>query len=227
MFLEDIKARGLEPRGIIDVGANRGDWTVMALSVFPDARVMMIEPQREMRAFLSQLCAMNPKVQWVEAGAGRERGELAQTIWDDLAASSFVPQASEEAIRAGRQRLTPVVTINELLRERPDFMPDLVKLDVQGYELEALKGASDLFGRTEVMILETSLYRFMPGMPMTADCIQFMAERGYDLYEVLGGLRRPLDGALGQVDLAFAKTGGSLLLSNEWSAAQGAIAATG
>lgn len=224
MFLEDIRARGFEPRGVIDVGANRGRWTSMLLSVFPDSNVIMIEPQEEMRPLLDQLCRENPKLEFIQAGAGREPGELVQTIWEDLAGSSFFPEISEEKIREGKQRMTPITTIDDILKERRSFFPDLVKLDVQGFELEALRGATSLFRRTEVFILETSLYRFHQDMPVTVECIQFMAEKGYDLYDVTESLRRPFDGALGQVDLAFARASGILRASNRWDVEQGAPA---
>ena len=217
MFLEDIRARGFCPRGIIDVGANRGNWTRMALSVFPETCVIMIEPQEEMQYVLSQLCAENSKLELIQAGAGEKNGQLLQTIWDDLAGSSFLPEANGEKIEEGKQRITPITTIDNVLSERRTFFPDLVKLDIQGFELEALKGANSLFGKTEVFILETSLYEFMPGMPVTAQCIEFMAARGYAIYDVTEYLRRPLDGALGQIDLAFARRDGILRSSHAWS----------
>ena len=83
--------------------------------------------------------------------------------------------------------------------------------------LEALKGARSLFGKTEVFILETSLYEFMPGMPVTAECVEFMTAKGYAIYDVIEYLRRPLDGALGQIDLAFARRDGILRSSHAWS----------
>lgn len=215
-FLEDIRARGFQPRGIIDVGANRGDWTVMALSVFPDARALLIEPQQEMLAPL-QLLAQRTGIEWVAAGAGAEAGELVQTIWDDLYGSSFLPPTDPALLQSGKQRVTSIVTIDSLLRERPAFHPDLVKLDVQGFELEVLKGASSLMGRTEVFILETLLYQFLPACPLTIDCINFMAERGYALYDITEFLRRPFDGALGCIDIAFARCDGMLRASQQWS----------
>src|ERR1700687_3301612 len=39
--LQHVKARGLVPRLIFDVGAHRGGWTRLATSVFPNARVVM------------------------------------------------------------------------------------------------------------------------------------------------------------------------------------------
>ena len=216
MFLEDLQARGFDPKGIIDVGANRGDWTRLAISVFPRAKVLMIEPQREMQGHLEKLCLDNPNLKFVQAGAGRETGQLVQTIWQDLAGSSFLPTPSEERLRNGTQRITPVVTIDSLVNARTDFLPDLVKLDIQGFELEALKGSASLFGRTQVFFLETSLYPFMKGMPVTAECIDFMTARDYELYDVVEYRRRPLDGALGQIDLAFVMRDGVFRSSSIW-----------
>src|SRR6516165_10461379 len=109
-FLADIRARGFTPRGIIDVGANRGDWTRVALSIFPDASVIMIEPQEEMQPYLSQLCSGVAGCHYVKAGAGRVAGELVQTIWPDLAGSSFLPEADSSQLGSGKQRKTQIVT---------------------------------------------------------------------------------------------------------------------
>ena len=126
MFLEDIRARGFRPRGIIDVGANRGHWTRLALTVFPDVHVLMIEPQQEMQHILKELCAENPKLELIHAGAGEQNGQLLQTIWEDLAGSSFLPKPSDEKQREGIQRMTPIITIDTVLSERCTFFPDLV-----------------------------------------------------------------------------------------------------
>jgi len=218
MFLEDIKARGFNPSGIIDVGANHGSWTRLALSIFPKAQVIMIEPQEEMTDELEGLCRSFESVEYIKAGAGKASGELVQTIWEDLQGSSFIPEVNLDKLADRTQRLTPIITLDELLRERKSFVPDLVKLDIQGYELEALKGASSAFGITEVFILDTSLYHFMNDMPTTSDCVTFMHDNGYDLYDITEYLRRPYDGALGQVDLAFALREGTLRSSNRWNA---------
>lgn len=216
-FLEDIKARGFSPRGIVDVGANRGNWTRMARAVFPGTPVVMIEPQDEMEHNLAGLAAEMPACYYVKAAAGREEGELIQTIWDDFDGSSFLPAPDPEQLKTGRQRKTKVTTIDALLAgSYANFHPDLVKLDVQGFELEALSGGKTVFGTTEVFLVETSLFEFAPRTPITREVIAFMSGRGYELYDIIEYLRRPYDGALGQVDLAFVKSHGIFRSSSAW-----------
>lgn len=218
LFLEDIRVRGFAPRGIIDVGAHRGDWTKLALSIFPNTPVIMIEPQDEMEGFLSEFAKISPECAFVKAGAGRKAGELVQTIWEDYAGSSFLPATNDNLFSNGKKQCkTKVVTIDTLLAENyPKFIPDLVKLDIQGFELEALSGAETLFGKTEIFILEVSLFRFLPGWPIAREVISFMAARGYELYDVPGFCRRPHDGALGQMDFAFVKADGLFRKTTDW-----------
>jgi len=217
-ILEDVRARGFTPTGILDVGANRGDWTTMALSIYPSASVLMIEPLDEMDAPLLAICQERSSCRHVKVGVGRVDGELIQTISPDLVGSSFLPPRDEVKIRTGRQRSTRVLTIDSVVAQYPDFRPDLVKLDIQGFELEALMGGNKLFGTTELFIVETSLYPFssLNGEPIAREVISFMADRSYEIYDIADFLRRPYDGALGQVDIVFAKNHGLLRSSNQW-----------
>jgi FkbM family methyltransferase len=215
-FLRHLSRVGLHPHCILDVGANRANWSAMAAEVFPDARLVLIEPQVEMVPHLTSFCASHPLARYVLAGAGPEPGEAIQTIWDDLAGSSFLPPVKEEMLRVGRQRKTPIVTIDSVFSEA-EPLPDLVKLDTQGFELEALKGANRLFGHAECFVLEVSLHRFIPGMPILSEVVEFMHQRGYEVYDICGYLRRPLDSALGQLDVVFARANGPLFSDSRWT----------
>jgi FkbM family methyltransferase len=214
-FLEDVQARGFTPEGILDVGAHRGDWTRMALSIYPQATVVMIEPLEQMCAPLSALCGERPGCHHVKVAAGRAETELIQTMGDDhdLGWATFLPDPN----KSPRQKRTQVVTIDSILAKYTDFRPDLVKIDIQGFELEALSGGSKLFGMTELFVIETSLFSFMERQPMTRDVISFMADRRYEIYDITEFVRRPYDGALGQLDIAFVKRDGFLRPNDRWN----------
>jgi FkbM family methyltransferase len=217
-FLEDIKARGFVPRGMLDVGANRGDWSSMALSVFPASQAVMIEPQQEMRPYLDALCANDSRCRAFICGAGREEGELVLTIWEDTYGSSYTVPKSLKLLNEGKQRITPIRTVDNLLQELgPSFEPDLVKVDVQGFEIEVLRGGDSLFGRTDVFILETTLLvGDSPLWPSTRQVVEFMGSKGYEIYDITSFLRKPSDGSLGQIDFAFVKKEGMFRRNTEW-----------
>ncbi|MGH7214148.1 MAG: FkbM family methyltransferase [Tepidisphaeraceae bacterium] len=218
LFFEDVRARGLPVRSMLDVGANRGKWARMATHYFPDAKVFMIEPLEEMRPHLDEFCRLHSGSRWFHAGAGASAGELTLTIYDDLDGSSLLHPEEAGKLGSGRQRRVPIITIDSLIEKGDIELPQLVKLDVQGFELEALRGATRLFGAAELIIMEVSLFPLLGVNPVFHDVIQFMEERNYLLYDVCGYCRRPLDGALAQVDAVFAKRDGFLRQSSEWEA---------
>jgi FkbM family methyltransferase len=188
----------------------------MAAEPFPSARFFLIEPQVEMKPRLEAFCRRHPGSRWFQAGAAAAPGELTLIVGADDSGSSFLTDPSPEGERSGRGRRVPVVTIDSLLEEGAIVTPDLVKLDVQGFELEALRGGQRLFGPAEAFIVETSLYRFLPGIPLFHEVVAFMVERDYYAYDLAGSLRRPYDRALGQVDVCFARRSGILRASDRW-----------
>ena len=203
---------------IVDVGANRTNWSRMAKKVFPSASFCLLEPQKEMKDSLDRFCQEYNDSFYYLAGAGAKKGRLILTIWDDLAGSSFLPKPDDTLKDTGKQRDIEIITIDDLISSSEIMPPELMKLDIQGFELEALKGAETTFGYTEVYILEVSLFSFrnVPGQPIFSEVINFMLERDYVVYDFAGFLRRPLDGALGQCDICFVKRNSFLRVSNEW-----------
>jgi FkbM family methyltransferase len=217
-LLQDIKARGLICNSILDIGANNGGWSVMAKGIFPTAKFCLIEPQFELEENLKSFVNDSKGSIYFIAGAGFKPEKKYLTIWDDLAGSSFLPKESDTLKENGKQRQIDIITIDDIIKNGKFPIPELVKIDVQGYELEALKGAELLFGKTEVFILECSLFSFsdVPGMPLISDIVNFMLDRDYLIYDFPGFARRPMDGALGQCDVCFVKRNGFLRSSNDW-----------
>jgi hypothetical protein len=183
--LRDFKARGFAPRVIFDVGASDGWWSREVGHIFPDATFLLVEPR-----------SIAPPGA-VRAAVGAREGTGWLTDWDTGSTLLDV-----ETKGAGQIEV-PVVTLDRLAQQHG--MPDFVKLDVEGYELVALEGGQTLFGRTELFQIEVALYRFTE-RPVLHDVVAYMAARGYFVYDIAGIIRRPYDGAIGLMDLCFART---------------------
>jgi len=217
-LLEALKKRGLNCKTIMDVGANKTEWSRMAKKIYAAANFVLIEPQIEMKENLDRFCQEFKGSTYFLAGAGAKKEELTLTVWDDLAGSSFLPAVDTTLKDSGKQRQIEIITIDGLIASSKIDPPELIKLDIQGFELEALKGAEKTFGYTEAYILEVSLFTFdgTPGMPILSDVVNFMLARDYVVYDFPGLSRRPSDGALGQCDICFVKRNGFLRSSNKW-----------
>jgi FkbM family methyltransferase len=215
LCLKGLKARGFSPKNILDVGANRAEWSEDTSNIFPESNYYLIEPQEELSEDLNKFFKTH-KGAWFLGGAGAQSGELTLSIWDDLAGSSFLLPENEVENTGKLQRKVPIYTLNQLIADKKMPCPDLCKMDVQGFELEVLKGASTLFGKTEVFIIEASLFSFAPKQPILNEIIQFMFEKSYVIYDFPGFSNRPYDKALGQVDICFVKKDSFLRKSNAW-----------
>jgi len=164
----------------------------MVKEVFPGAAMCLIEPQIEMKEYLEGFCKDFKNSIYFLAGAGAKKEEMILTIWDDLSGSSFLLQPDEKLKNIGKQREVEIITVDDLISNGKINLPELIKLDIQGFELEALKGAQKTFGYTEVYILEVSLFASdSPDQPLLSDVINFMLQKNYVVYDFPGFLRRP------------------------------------
>jgi FkbM family methyltransferase len=214
--LEDYKARGFVCNSIVDIGAHTGSWSRLSKSIFRDAKHYLIEPLFEMQPKLEEFCNEFPDSKYFMNGAGSKDDYLTLTVYENLAGSTFIPDKEIIYDHAFKKRSVKVVTINGLLDNNEIEIPELIKIDVQGFELEVLRGATKLLGTTELIMLEVSLYDF-EGLPLFAEVVDFMDKNGYVVYDFAEFSRRPYDGALGQCDVIFAKKNGFLRKHQSWN----------
>jgi len=185
--LLDLRQRfGIAPGTVVDVGANRGDFIRAVRFVDPRAHVVAFEPipalhERLQAEFEAQGCEIFPYALDAEAGPR----EFFLTQADDL--SSLLPPTVEltRSLREGAEA-TKSVAIRVEARRLDDVLdlskrpgPVLLKLDVQGSELRALRGATRQLEHVACVKLEHHFDRFYEGQSELADLVALMQDRGF------------------------------------------------
>jgi FkbM family methyltransferase len=205
-----LKQFGFCPTHIIDVGANHGNWTRKAIEYFPNANYTLVEPQNELKRYVHDLIDRGFKIQWINAGAGDIPGRLPFTISHRDDSSTFIPANELSSANNVHQVSTEVKTLNEIVSTGELPVPDMVKIDAEGFDLKVLSGASDLFGKTDVFLLEAVVCCVDYQNTLLA-VTQFMSEAGYRLIDITELNRSPKDNVLWLCELAFLRERSNLL----------------
>ncbi|MBK9422446.1 MAG: FkbM family methyltransferase [Flavobacteriales bacterium] len=208
-FYSVLRNAGFEPKHIVDVGANHGSWTRVALTMFPQAQFTMLEPQAWLQPSFQDLLDSNPLIRYFPIGAGKNNGTFLLTIAKRDDSSTF-RLTTEEAETSGLvQKEIPVETLNALVATNALPIPDMVKIDAEGMDLDVLEGACDFFGLTEVFMVEAAITN--KSFRNTAlEVIRYMDGKGYRLFD-LTDLNRPWSSkVLWLVEMAFVRKGGKL-----------------
>jgi hypothetical protein len=102
-----------------------------------------------------------------------------------------------------------VWSLDDLLAKYDLPVPELVKIDAEGFDRKVMQGANTLIGKTDVFLLEACV--LSPCENSVASVEQFMAEHGYRLIDITDINRSPKDNVLWLTELVFLRNGNSLL----------------
>jgi FkbM family methyltransferase len=207
----DLAAVPLERRAVvIDGGANVGAFSECVLAWQPWARLHVFEPLPEAFATLQERLARFGGVAFHRSALGAARGEADFHV-------NRVPQASSFLETGGEldQRLygidfsttatirVPVETVADYVRDQDLGRVDLLKLDVQGYELEVLKGAEPVLDRIAYIYCEAQFRELYRGAPLAPEIFAWLHARNFTLLRMTE-FRANDAGQLIQCDMLFA-----------------------
>jgi FkbM family methyltransferase len=171
---------------VIDVGANKGQFALYARVRFPGAEVYSLEPLPEPRARLERLFDGNAHVHVFAAAAGAGPGTARINVSRADDSSSLLPATTRQLDRfpgtdtVGRESVE-VKPLDRLLEGVELARPVLLKLDVQGFELEALRGAEEVLASVDTVLTECSFVPFYSGQALFDEVRDFLDERGFRL----------------------------------------------
>ncbi|WP_113661851.1 FkbM family methyltransferase [Pedobacter nanyangensis] len=209
---EHLKKMGVSPRLVIDIGAYEGTWAIDFKKYFPNTKILMLEAQEGKSIYLNKV--KEKSNQSIDFKIALLSDVIKEVEFNEYETASSVYKEDNETnakvVRLKTQRLDDLLTNTEF--EKPDF----VKIDVQGAELDVLKGALNTLKSVEFVLIEVSFLNIYKGAPLAHEIVQFMAQQGFVIYDIASLMRRPFDKALNQSDFLFIKEKSPLRASSRW-----------
>ncbi len=175
------------PAVVHDIGANAGTWTCLLKSLYPAARVEAFEPLDRFAADFARWTSAWPgDIRLHTLALGDHPGHATLHITDFADASSLLPLAeagrAEFKVAPAATVTVPVARLDDLLASGAAAPPDLVKLDVQGFELAVLRGGENALASARAVLCEVSTRAFYDGQPLFGDILIHLEARGFRLH---------------------------------------------
>lgn len=201
--LQRLRALGWQPRTVYDIGAFHGQWSKDAAQVFSAAEYILFEANADNE---SQLKTSGRRY-FIVALAAEDGAERSFFISKNVIATGASLYRENTAYYSDANHLvrkTSTARLDSLIAAQKLNPADLIKIDVQGAELDVLAGAKDAVGRCDVLVLETSLLNYNKGAPLFGDVVAAVHQLGFKCIDVCE-IHRIGPGLIFQMDLLFVR----------------------
>lgn len=202
---------GTPVRTIFDVGASEGISVAEYRRTYPDADVYCFEPTDAPFRLIQARHGADPKVHPTKAAVGEKPGEATFHLNAFDQTNSLLGRGRDFNASVGPGQQTevgkvtvPVVTLNDFCRDHQIETIDLLKLDVQGFELGVLRGADRLLKNGSIRLIHSEVLfsQLYEGQAFYHDIAAHLAGHGYELWGIYGMIRLST-GPLGWADAIF------------------------
>lgn len=212
-----IKARKFEwlrklgIRTVLDVGSNDGKFAGEINKILPEAFIYSFEPLPDVFEQLKLNTSRIKNIQYNNYALGEKEEEKI------IFKNDYTPSSSLLKMKTLHKKAFPF-TVNsreETVRVKTlDTISDnlkldsrlLLKLDVQGYEINVLKGSLRLLEKVDVIIAETSFYELYENQPLFKDVFDFLRQYNFKYVGNMVQLEDSNDGKILQADSVFIKS---------------------
>ena len=192
---------------IVDVGANRGQFALIARKVFPLVKIHSFEPLEEPAQIFKRIFGSDPNIALHVCAIGREKTTATIHITREDDSSSLLPITMTQssmfpgATEKGTRQVT-VLPLSQALGNASIPPASLLKIDVQGFELDVLQGCEDILNKFSHLYIECSFIELYEGQALAHQIVSWLEQRNFILSGVYN-MYYDRNGAAVQGDFLF------------------------
>jgi len=194
---------------VVDVGANKGQFALVVRNCSPNARIVSFEPLEAPAN--KYLCVFkgDDKVRLCKVAIGSENSTKLIHVSKSDDSSSLLPitTTQSELFPGTEEARTETIKVNVLedhITADEVVSPSLLKIDVQGYELEVLNGSLRILNCFDYIYVECSFVELYEGQAFASSIIDFLQNKNFALCGVYN-MSYDQSGKAIQADFLFKK----------------------
>lgn len=173
-----LKASGFEIRRVLDLGAFEGNWTKLLREVYPSAQVVMVDANADKERLLRALG--DCRIAVLGDADGREI-DYYKCLDGDAGSGNGIYRENTAFSFAAEKR--KCVTLSTLLGSPEGF--DLIKMDVQGAELDVIRGGLPIVINSRYLLLELQTHNYNLGAPHFEEVVAFLHGHGFGVVDIV------------------------------------------
>ena len=183
--------QGQEVTGILDAGASYGRISKRLMRRFPQAHVFAFEPNPLYAERLRQFAEAEPRFHPQFVALSDRKGHAALHVTESPGSTSLLTPGQHmrelyrDSVSVASCEQVEVTTIDDWVRSNDSPAVQLMKFDIQGAELQALRGATETLG-TSTLLIYAEIW-FNPGYEggaLYSEIDLFLRSQGFVLYDL-------------------------------------------
>jgi FkbM family methyltransferase len=177
-YLQKLKSEGFEPKVIYDIGACVLHWTKEAEQIWPDAKIIVFDAMDITEFLYKDYDHFNGVLSDVD-GRMVDFTEDTKLPGGNSYYRENENQNNSEYLRNAKTIKKTAYTLDSVVKDKKFPLPDFIKIDVHGAEVDVLRGATDSLKNVQRMVIELQEVDYNKGAPKVSESLPFIESLGF------------------------------------------------
>jgi FkbM family methyltransferase len=174
-----LKHKGYQPKTILDIGANTGEWTHQMSRIFPEAKFIMFEANPNCEQDLRSKCPHVTTHICLLGNENKKNVPFYMNPSNNKCTGCSMMKELTASYKNAKEITLDMHRLDDIVQERAD----IIKIDVQGAELLVLEGGLNTLSRADFVLMEVNVLQYNEGAPMFHDVVAFMNQHNFQIFD--------------------------------------------